>query len=124
MQQVQALVNDAAARLTAAGGGLDVLVSNAGIAGPTKLEEIDEPSPTVAPPMRSPSCSRRRITLHESCQNCFNQLKRKENALVLSHGSFVAQKSIGPIQTTKRNENNMLDRRFAVAPMMDWVESL
>jgi hypothetical protein len=24
----------------------------------------------------------------------------------------------------KVNENNMLDRRFAVAPMMDWSESL
>jgi hypothetical protein len=30
--------------------------------------------------------------LHESCQNHFNQLKRKENALVLSHGSFVGPK--------------------------------
>jgi hypothetical protein len=27
--------------------------------------------------------------LHESCQNHFNQLIRKENALVLLHGSFV-----------------------------------
>jgi 3-oxoacyl-[acyl-carrier protein] reductase len=43
MQQVQALVSNAAARLTAAGGRLDVLVSNAGIAEPAKLEEIDEP---------------------------------------------------------------------------------
>jgi 3-oxoacyl-[acyl-carrier protein] reductase len=42
MRQVQALVNDAAARLTAAGGRLDVLVNNVGIADPTKLEEADE----------------------------------------------------------------------------------
>jgi 3-oxoacyl-[acyl-carrier protein] reductase len=43
MHEVQALVSNAAARLTAAGGRLDVLVSNAGIAEPAKLEEIDEP---------------------------------------------------------------------------------
>jgi hypothetical protein len=30
--------------------------------------------------------------LNEVAQNCFNQLKRKENALVLSHGSFVGLK--------------------------------
>jgi hypothetical protein len=30
--------------------------------------------------------------LRESCQNCFSRLKIKENALVLSHGSFVGQK--------------------------------
>jgi hypothetical protein len=30
--------------------------------------------------------------LHESCQNCFNQLKRKENALVLPHGPFAGPK--------------------------------
>jgi 3-oxoacyl-[acyl-carrier protein] reductase len=42
LRQVHALVNDAAARFTAAGGRLDVLVSNAGIAEPAKLEEIDE----------------------------------------------------------------------------------
>jgi hypothetical protein len=30
--------------------------------------------------------------LHESCRNCFKQLKRKENALVLSHGPFLDQK--------------------------------
>jgi hypothetical protein len=38
----------------------------------------------------------------------------------------VGPKSIGlhklhwTTQTTKRNENNMLDHRFSVAPMMDW----
>jgi 3-oxoacyl-[acyl-carrier protein] reductase len=43
MQQVQALVSSAAARLAAVGARLDVLVSNAGIAEPAKLEEISEP---------------------------------------------------------------------------------
>jgi hypothetical protein len=57
----------------------------------------------------------------ESCQNCFNQLKRKENAVVLSHGTFVGKKSIGPTQAIKQNENNMLEARFSVAPMMDWT---
>ena len=32
-----------------------------------------------------------------------------------------AQRSIGSTQTTNRNENNMLDHRFSVAPMMDWT---
>ncbi len=30
--------------------------------------------------------------LHEKSQNCFNWLKRKENALVLSLGSFIGSK--------------------------------
>jgi 3-oxoacyl-[acyl-carrier protein] reductase len=42
MQQMQALVNNAAARLADAGGRLDVLVNNAGIAEPAELEAIDE----------------------------------------------------------------------------------
>jgi hypothetical protein len=37
---------------------------------------------------------------------------------------FSTKKSIGPTWTTKMIENNMLDRRFAVAPLMDWSESL
>jgi hypothetical protein len=32
-----------------------------------------------------------------------------------------AQKSNGPTGTTKAIENKMLDRRFAVAPLMDWT---
>jgi hypothetical protein len=48
-------------------------------------------------------------------------LKRKENAVVLSHGTFVGKKSIGPTQAIKQNENNMLEARFSVAPMMDWT---
>lgn len=41
-RQVQALVNDAAAQLSEIGGRLDVLVNNAGVAEPAKLEELDE----------------------------------------------------------------------------------
>jgi tRNA-dihydrouridine synthase A len=33
-----------------------------------------------------------------------------------------AQKSVGPIQSAKINENNMLTHRFSVAPMMDWTD--
>jgi hypothetical protein len=33
-----------------------------------------------------------------------------------------AQKSVGQTQSAKINENNMLDRRFAIAPMMDWTD--
>ena len=32
------------------------------------------------------------------------------------------QKSVGPTQSTKINENNMLDYLFSVAPMMDWTD--
>jgi hypothetical protein len=35
-----------------------------------------------------------------------------------------AKKSIAPAGTTKMIENKTLGRRFAVAPLMDWVESL
>lgn len=42
MQQVQALVNDASARLAAIGGRLNVLVCNAGTVEPASLEDIDE----------------------------------------------------------------------------------
>jgi hypothetical protein len=48
-------------------------------------------------------------------------LKRKENALVLSHGSIVGQKIDWTDLATKVIENKMSDRRFAVAPMMDWT---
>jgi tRNA-dihydrouridine synthase A len=33
-----------------------------------------------------------------------------------------AQKSVEPTRAAKINENNMLDRRFSVAPMMDWTD--
>ena len=33
-----------------------------------------------------------------------------------------AQKSVGRIRGTRFNENNMLERRFSVAPMMDWTD--
>lgn len=42
MQQVEALMNDASARLAALGGRLNVLVCNAGTVEPARLEEIDE----------------------------------------------------------------------------------
>jgi hypothetical protein len=32
-----------------------------------------------------------------------------------------AKKLVGRTQVTEVNENNMLDRRFAIAPMMDWT---
>jgi hypothetical protein len=48
-------------------------------------------------------------------------LKRKENALGLSLRLLSVQKSVGPTQSAKINENNMLDHRFSVAPMMDWT---
>jgi hypothetical protein len=35
---------------------------------------------------------------------------------------IVGPKSIGPTQTAKRNENSMLNHRFAMAPMMDWTD--
>jgi tRNA-dihydrouridine synthase A len=34
----------------------------------------------------------------------------------------VEPKSIGPTEIVKLNENNMLDYRFSVAPMMDWTD--
>ena len=33
-----------------------------------------------------------------------------------------AKKSVGPTQSAKINENNMLDHRFSIAPMMDWTD--
>jgi hypothetical protein len=48
-------------------------------------------------------------------------LKRKENALVLSLGSFIGPKIDWTAGAIKMIENNMLDRRFSVAPMMDWT---
>jgi len=50
-------------------------------------------------------------------------LKRKENALGLSFDYLSVQKSVGPTQSAKINENSMLDYRFSVAPMMDWTDS-
>ena len=41
---------------------------------------------------------------------------------VCSFDHLSAQKSVGPIQSAKINENNMLDHRFSVAPMMDWTD--
>ena len=35
---------------------------------------------------------------------------------------LLAQKSVGPTQSAKINENNMLDHRFSIAPMMDWTD--
>jgi hypothetical protein len=32
-----------------------------------------------------------------------------------------AQKLVGRTKSTKVNESKMLDRRFAIAPMMDWT---
>jgi hypothetical protein len=54
-------------------------------------------------------------------QTRFKQLKRKENTLVLSRGSFVGPKSVERTKTAKLNEINMLDHRFSIAPMMDWT---
>jgi hypothetical protein len=51
-------------------------------------------------------------------------LKRRENALAVSFGSMSAQQSSESGEKIKRNDFDMLDHRFAVAPMMDWVESL
>jgi hypothetical protein len=48
-------------------------------------------------------------------------LKRKENALVLWHGTFVGPK-IGWTDLNYVIENRMLDRRFSVAPLMDWTD--
>jgi hypothetical protein len=50
-------------------------------------------------------------------------LKRKENALRLSLRSFVGSENGWTESRRKNNENNMLDYRFSVAPMMDWSES-
>jgi hypothetical protein len=50
-------------------------------------------------------------------------LKRKENALRLSLRSFVGSENGWTESRRKNNENNMLDHRFSVAPMMDWMES-
>jgi tRNA-dihydrouridine synthase A len=33
-----------------------------------------------------------------------------------------AQETVGRIRAAKSNENNMLDHRFSVAPMMDWTD--
>jgi tRNA-dihydrouridine synthase A len=49
-------------------------------------------------------------------------LKRKENALALSSDDLWAQKAVGPTRLVKFNENNMLERRFCIAPMMDWTD--
>jgi hypothetical protein len=40
---------------------------------------------------------------------------------VCSFDHLSAQTSVGPTQSAKINENNMLDTRFSVAPMMDWT---
>jgi hypothetical protein len=48
-------------------------------------------------------------------------LKRKKNALALALQIVGRTKSIGPTETIKYNENNMLAHRFSVAPMMDWT---
>jgi hypothetical protein len=60
--------------------------------------------------------------LHAGCQNCFNQLKRKENALALPHGSIVGSEIGWTGLITKMIENWMLGRRFSVAPLMDWTD--
>ena len=49
-------------------------------------------STAYARPVQQCSTGSNEGELHESCQNCFNQLKIKKNALVLSHGSFVGPK--------------------------------
>src|SRR5882757_3692337 len=41
---------------------------------------------------------------------------------VCSFDHLSAQTSVGPTQSAKINENNMLDTRFSVAPMMDWTD--
>jgi hypothetical protein len=51
-------------------------------------------------------------------------VEKKEERVSFITLIIVGPKSIGPTQTAKRNENSMLDRRFSVAPMMDWTESL
>jgi hypothetical protein len=61
--------------------------------------------------------------LRESYGNCLNQLKRKEIRWFYGTDHLPTQESIGPTGTTKLIENKMLDRRFAVAPMMDGVGS-
>jgi hypothetical protein len=43
-------------------------------------------------------------------------------ALRVGGDHLSVQKSIGPTGTTKVIENNMLDHRFSVAPMMDWTD--
>jgi hypothetical protein len=49
-------------------------------------------------------------------------LKRKENALALSLGSFVGPKPLGRADVKKLNESKMLERRFSIAPMMEWTD--
>ena len=51
-------------------------------------------------------------------------LKRKENALALAVQIVPRTKIDWTDKVINWLENNMLDRRFAIAPMMDWVESL
>ena len=49
-------------------------------------------------------------------------LKRKENALALSLRLSVGPKTIARSPISNLNENNMLDAKFAIAPMMDWTD--
>jgi hypothetical protein len=52
------------------------------------------------------------------------QLVEKKGKRVSSIALMICWTEIsGPIQATKLNENNMLDYRFSIAPMMDWNES-
>jgi hypothetical protein len=47
-------------------------------------------------------------------------LKQNENASVVRFELPSAQKSAIAADTKNRNSVNMLDRRFNIAPMMDW----
>jgi hypothetical protein len=49
-------------------------------------------------------------------------LKRMENALALSIGWLIGPVIAGVGQYWKAEKNNMSDRRFCIAPMMDWTD--
>jgi hypothetical protein len=49
-------------------------------------------------------------------------LKRKENALGLTVGSFVGPEIGWTGSNEKANERSMLAHRFCIAPMMDWTD--
>jgi hypothetical protein len=67
-------------------------------------------------------CTAQGVSLMGRTSSSCKRLRRKENVSIPHFELPSAQKSAIAADTKNRNNVNMLDRSFNIAPMMDWTD--